>query len=407
MRWANILHIYQPPHWPVATVRKVTRESYRPLLRILKRHARVRITLNCAGSLTEQLLALGYRDIIRDIRQLARAGQIELTGTAIYHPILPKLPESEMRRQIKLNTALNKKIIGPVYRPRGIFFPELAYSHRVARVAARLGFTWIVLDEIAYRGTFGRVSSDIHYRHRQTKQSIIFRNKFISDFLAFRAPLHRPNAFWDELKRGGRSKHNLVTAFDGEGLGHHRPGADKLWERLITDSHVEPITVSELITRYTKAQSVSPLPSSWSSRPSELKRRQPYILWDDRQNPIHPLQWQLLHKTVSLVTAHPRHAHYQRARTLLDQHLASDQFWWASAKPWWSKEIVDAKAQELAKIATLIEPQATWPAHLSGRIIQRTAEWQRSRKYKAIAKQYLASSPYEYVHYIGGKRITK
>ncbi len=407
MRWANILHIYQPPHWPAATVRKVARESYRPLMRILKRHPEIRITLNCAGSLSEQLRALKYHDIIRDIRQLARQGQIELLGSALYHPILPKLPEAEMRRQIQLNTQVNKKILGAVYQPRGIFLPELAYSPAVARVTQKLGFRYMILDEIAHTGRFGEVTPDTQYIHRQTKQAVVFRNKFISDFLAFRAPLSRPAAFWTELKQGGRSEHTLITAFDGEGLGHHRPGADKLWERLMTDARVESVTISQLLKTYHATASVSPLRSSWSSRPSELKRREPYILWDDRTNPIHQLQWLLLYKTVRFVTRHRRHPYYPRARKLLDQRLASDQFWWASAKPWWSKEIVDTKTMELVDIIKLIEPNETWATGLATRITNHTSSWQQSQKYKSVAKRYLAASPYEYVHYIGGKRISK
>lgn len=406
MRWANILHIYQPPQWPVRIVRTVARESYRPLMRILKRNPRIKITLNCAGSLTEQLQALGYHDVISDLRTLARKGQIEFLGTALYHPILPKLPETEIRRQIRLNTHVNKKIIGAQYRPRGLFMPELAYSPAVARVSAGLGFRYIILDEIAHSGRFGKVSADTNYIHRQTKQSIVFRNKFISDFLAFRAPLSRHAAFWEELKREGRSQYNLITAFDGEGLGHHRPGAEKLWERLMRDERVEPVTLTELLKRLDHVESISPLRSSWSSRPSELKRNEPYMLWDDHANPIHPLQWRLINKTIQLVTKYKRHPRSARARSLLDQRLASDQFWWASAKPWWSKEIVDAKARELVDIVQLIDPQETWATTLAEAIMRHTAEWQRTQTYKRVAKKYLATSPYEYVHYIGGKRIS-
>ena len=35
MRWANFFHIYQPPHWSSRVIEKVTRESYRPLIRFL------------------------------------------------------------------------------------------------------------------------------------------------------------------------------------------------------------------------------------------------------------------------------------------------------------------------------------------------------------------------------------
>ncbi|MFZ6036603.1 MAG: hypothetical protein ACOYUK_05710 [Patescibacteria group bacterium] len=402
MRWANFFHIYQPPRWAASTIRKVTRESYRPLVRILKLHPRIHLTLNIAGSLTEQLAALGYRNLLQDIRLLLRRGQIEITGTALYHPILPKLPSTEIRRQILLNTRINQKFFGADFHPRGIYFPEMAYGHAAATVSKKLGYRWMILDEIAYDGTLGRTQFTSHYRHARTGQSIILRNKIVSDYIAFSAPLRQPAAFWRHLEEDGRSDRVLVTAMDGETLGHHRPGADTLWQRLVTDPRVHAMTMTELLATLDRPRRLLPRPSSWSSRPTELRHHHPYLLWDDPTNPIHPLQWQLLNRVLRLVQ---RSSHAQ-ARMLMDQTLASDQFWWASAKPWWSKKIVDAKVRELAAIAMLLQPPATWANRLADRIITLTSQWQTSGRYQRITQRYLASSPYEFVHYIGGKRIT-
>lgn len=406
MLWANFFHIYQPPHWPLPIIRKVVRESYQPILRLLQRHPRLHITLNVSASLTEQLAHHGYRDIIRLITAATRRGQIELVGSAIYHPILPKLPAREIQRQIERNTTVNRAYFGSVYQPRGFFFPEMAYDHRVAAVTKRLGFRWFILDEIAQRGELGAIDPTIRYRHTQTGQTVIYRNKWLSDYIAFHVPLNKPGAFWDEVEHTAYTQHAFITAMDGETLGHHRPGAERLWERLATNNRVKTITMSELIKQMHVVRPTAPRRSSWSSRPDELRKRQPYILWDDPTNPIHQAQWQLTNRVINLVQRSTHHPEYETARALLDQYCASDQWWWASAKPWWSKKIITSKATEWAELANLIAPRQHWALDFANRIIHLTNAWQKQNRFKRIADRYLAASPYTYVHYIGGKKIT-
>ncbi|MBU2228804.1 hypothetical protein KJ810_00175, partial [Patescibacteria group bacterium] len=85
--WATLLHIYQPPGWDEKIVRKVARESYIPLFRILKKNPQIKITLNINGSLTEQLAQYKLNEIITNIKLLAGREQIEFTGSAMYHTV--------------------------------------------------------------------------------------------------------------------------------------------------------------------------------------------------------------------------------------------------------------------------------------------------------------------------------
>lgn len=149
MFWLNLLHIYQPPEQKEKIIRKITVESYSQILNILKKHPKEKITLNINGSLTEQFAQYGFKNIIDDIRKLAEKGQIELVGSAKYHLILPLVSEQEIIHQIKLNNETNKKYFGKIYQPKGFFIPELAYSFKVAKTLKKLGYQWIVLDEIA------------------------------------------------------------------------------------------------------------------------------------------------------------------------------------------------------------------------------------------------------------------
>ena len=140
MYWSNFLHIYQPPTQTEDIVVKVTNESYREIIQVLEAHPHSKITLNINAVLTEQLSRYGLNDVIFSLRRLAENGQIEFTGSAIYHPVLPLIPKEEMIRQIKLNTEVNRRYFGDIYNPKGFFPPEMCYSYEVAQVVANLGF---------------------------------------------------------------------------------------------------------------------------------------------------------------------------------------------------------------------------------------------------------------------------
>lgn len=140
MQWANLLHIYQPPNQKKEVLTKVVDESYAKILDILEGRPKIKINLNICASLTEQLIESGFRRIIERIKKLAERKQIELVGSAKYHPILPLLPKKEVIRQIKLNENLNQKYFGKIWRSRpkglsraesrGFFLPELAYHKK-------------------------------------------------------------------------------------------------------------------------------------------------------------------------------------------------------------------------------------------------------------------------------------
>lgn len=52
--WAPVLHFYQPPTQFPAVLKKICRESYRPLIDLLGEFEQARATVNINGSLTEK-----------------------------------------------------------------------------------------------------------------------------------------------------------------------------------------------------------------------------------------------------------------------------------------------------------------------------------------------------------------
>lgn len=124
MYWANFLHIYQPPTQSKEILGQVANESYRKVITGLIDNPTAKITLNVNGVLTQMLVDNGFIDIVNNIKVLLDRNQIELTASAMYHPFLPKLPKSEIIRQIQLNEQVNHKYYGDSYRPAGFFPPK-------------------------------------------------------------------------------------------------------------------------------------------------------------------------------------------------------------------------------------------------------------------------------------------
>jgi alpha-amylase/alpha-mannosidase (GH57 family) len=129
--WAQLLHFYQPPTQIPAMLGKICEKSYRPLIEVFNDYPHARSTINFNGVLTDMLNDCGHKDIIDGYKRLVVRGQLEMTGGAIYHPILPLLPEEERIRQIKINTIVNRRMFGDLYSPKGFFPPEMCHSRDI------------------------------------------------------------------------------------------------------------------------------------------------------------------------------------------------------------------------------------------------------------------------------------
>ncbi len=354
MYWVNLLHIYQPPGQKKEIINQVVKESYKRILTILQTNPFVRLSLNICASLTEQLVEYGYQDFLKQIKKLVETGQIELVGSAAYHPLLPLLPETEISRQVKLNEDINQKYFGKSWQPKGFFLPELAYSKKTADVIQNLGYQWIVLDEIAYQGQFGQVLFDKIYKKGNLK--IIFRNRGLS-LLFFGEWLDSVDKFFSSIKKDGRSDEFLITAFDGENLGHHRKYLADLWEKILQDSKIQNITYSEYIDLLKDKPliEVEPLDSSWSTEIKDLKEKIPYPLWQHPENKLHQYQWQLTNLFIGLINQVKDNSNYKEARELLDKAIASDQYWWAAIKPLRNFGLIEDSTRQYLKIFSLLQ----------------------------------------------------
>ncbi len=403
MQLAVLLHIYQPPGQDPRIIRKVHRESYDKIVRILEHNNSAKITLNIPGSLTKQLIALGQRSFIRRIAALAKAGQIEFTGSAMYHPILPLLPKREVVRQVHENERMNRKAFGKTFVPKGFFLPELAYSHGAAKIIQLLGYQWLILDEIAFAGKLPDhgIQFNAPYRIAGTKLKVFFRNRKMSD-LFFAKEIKTKNDFFRAIEPSQTSQNIVTIACDGELFGHHHPRLDRVLAELFSDERLQPILYSSL--QRTHRAPIRPKESSWSAKPSELRHGTPFALWKDPANPIHTVLWKI---TFSCLQAFQRAKRVTAAaRAELDRALHSDQYWWASAMPWFHVDMIEQGMDMFLRSLRLLPASPSTIARvlaLRKDATQQARSWLKSGYAQKRAARYLRAEPY--TRMFGGKQM--
>lgn len=382
MRWANFLHIYQPPTQKPYWVNRVTKESYQKIFTLLLEHPRAKVTMNISGILLELLEQNGHQDVLAMIKKLVDRGQLELTASAKYHPLLPFLPEQEIVRQIKLNEETLRRYFGKDLKLCGFFPPEMAFAPEIAPTIAGLGYKWIIVDELSFP------------RDQKQRHDLVYSIENFPDFCIF---FRERRMSWAILSGqigtgklmiqslGERLKRNeyLLTAMDGETFGHHRPGLEMLLFEIYDDKEIETVTVSELLDIFPAREKIAPLASTWALMEKDLEKKKPFSRWLDNDNPIHNAQWELTRLAIKTIEkASPKNPAYAPAREALDKALHSDQYWWASARPWWSIEMIERGAKELYD-SIILSPGATKETKkkaqdLYHKIVFTAFDWQRS-----------------------------
>ncbi|MDA2935736.1 UvrB/UvrC motif-containing protein [Patescibacteria group bacterium AH-259-L05] len=387
MTWGFFLHFYQPYNQQLDILERIVNESYRKVIGGLSLNPNMKITININAGLVELLANNGYMDVIEDIKSFAQRGQIEFTGGVKYHPFLPLLPRNEIKRQIELNEKTNKKYFGASWKPQGFFSPELGLSFKVAEAAKEAGFQWIIAEELASpkKPDF----KSIYTIKGLDNFKIIFRDKRIS-VLILSAIARSARSFIEEIGKDELEKDRyLLTMMDTETFGHHRPGLENLLFQIYNDKKIKKVFVSELVKEFGIDKEIELRDSTWSSEEQdfylEKEKQHSFTLWSHPENPIHHLQWEFTHFVIDLVHKLDTKApYYKEAREKLDKALQSDQFWWASAKPWWSLEMIEAGAFLLKDIVFSIpdiSKNKKDKAHEYYRqIIDLAFEWQRSGK---------------------------
>ncbi|HVQ44391.1 MAG TPA: hypothetical protein VMT30_05495 [Candidatus Saccharimonadia bacterium] len=382
MFWAQILHFYQPHGQKREIIDAIVAQCYRPVGEGILAEPAARLTINFTGVLLDQLAEYGYDDVIALYVEAARRGQVEFVGSAKYHTTLPLLEPGEALRQIEINDETARRHLGDVYGRRGIFLPEMAWAPELAPVLERAGFDWVLLDELACDGKIGTVDYAAGYAIEGTGLRALFREHRLSASIMSAGP--RDVAGLKEA--AGPALHErrmIVTAMDGETFGHHRVGHEQLLFGMFADPELNLVRASDVIDEFPVTRTVPTVACTWASSEDDIERGLQFVSWNDPKNPIHQLQWELMNlATAAVQSADAATPGSAVARHKLDPALASDQFFWATAKPWWMIEHIEAGANAL--LDTLEHVPAVSPEtvqrglDLYRQILWLAYDWQRN-----------------------------
>jgi len=353
MKWINFLHFYQPANIELYSIIAALDKSYYRLLRLMEEHPNLQMTWNVSGCLLVRLEDENKTDFIKRLARLVKSGQVELVGSAAYHGFLPLLPEAEVIRQIKENEKILKKYFGKNCKPQGFFLPEMAYSPAVARIVKKLGYKWIILDEIAVTAKQKPLQSSKVYLDINSKLQIVFRSRNFSS-------TYPPDSLMMELAKKTTKNKMVITATDAElyGLRHEDPTAEM--ERIAKHKDLETETISEFIKNditSNKLEKIMLRSCSWESSLKEVEKNQPFKLWHDKSNKIHNNLWKLSSLALSLYDKYNTDKNHAWYYWHLVRGIASCTFWWASARDFskifgpyaWSPDGIERGLEDLIR----------------------------------------------------------
>lgn len=230
------------------------------------------------------------RAIIPKYRELSQKGQIEISTTPFYHPILPllcdtntardpvpdvRLPKrrfshpEDAKRQIEMAIGYYETLFGK--RPRGMWPSEGSVSEEVVKAFHEAGIEWIATDEDilsrslgeGLRGSSGNVTRPgvLYSAYEHAGVSMIFRDHRISDLLGF------VYSGWDPKTAAGdligkllqiqsslpqNEPHLVPIILDGENAWEYYPNDGNdffryLYEGLSNNDRLQTRTVSEFL----------------------------------------------------------------------------------------------------------------------------------------------------------------
>jgi alpha-amylase/alpha-mannosidase (GH57 family) len=315
------------------------------------------------------------RQVIPLHRELQARGQLELTTTPFYHPILPLLWDKRQARRampdvvlpsrleglpddafehVRRAVAFHEELFGQ--KPRGMWPSEGSVCQGIIPAVADAGIHWIATDEeILSCSTDGWVSRDDNgylrnpemlYRPWRVEENgrqlqIVFRDHAISDQIGFHYQRYSADQAVDDFlgkveaigsATGGNAGHRptlLTIVLDGENCWEYYPngGVDflrALYRRVADHPKIAPVRVGDYLERYPAADKLNHLfPGSWIQHN--------FGIWIG--HPECNRAWDLLHETrehlVEQTTQKAKPARELR-RAWDELYIAegSDWFWW-------------------------------------------------------------------------------
>lgn len=232
-------------------------------------------------------------------RKFSEQGQIEVSTTPFYHPILPLLCDSNIADVAHPGVSLPPKFAYPqdareqlqrarTYMqdklgkaPVGLWPSEGSVSDHAIAIAAECGFTWAASDNGVLARTISRdAGTEETYKAYVWKQSglemrMLFRDHYLSDLIGFEysrmTARDAAEHFIHRIKSNTGGRECLVPIIlDGENAwewyeANGRPFLRELYRRISEDPELEALTISEALDRFPQDPLQGIFPASWIS----------------------------------------------------------------------------------------------------------------------------------------------
>lgn len=233
------------------------------------------------------------KDIIPEYKKISESGQIEISVTPFYHPILPLLWDTDSARIAMPNVRLPKKRFSHPedaikqirmalnyfektfgYRPSGMWPSEGSVSEDVVRAIYAEGIKWIATDEEVLARSLERPlrspegyltdAKSLYKPYQFNNVSVIFRDHKLSDLIGFVYSGWKPEKAAEDFickliqirNTLPKDRAYLVPIIlDGENCWEYykNDGHDflrGLYRALSNDSRLKTVTISEFIKEY-------------------------------------------------------------------------------------------------------------------------------------------------------------
>ena len=254
----------------------------------------------------QRLMAAKQRKIIAAVapayKRAAASGQVEISTTPYYHPILPLVcnssiasvshpgvplpPEFRYPQDARHQLEMAQRYIAREFgaSPAGLWPSEGSVSDEVFTLAAELGFRWTATDSGVLSRTLGRgIGVDSIYRPYRWSQGgrellAVFRDHFLSDLIGFVYSrmdaaaaaedfLHRIRDNCRGVLASGRDA-LVPIILDGENAWEYypangRPFLRELYRRISDDSAMSAVTISEALACMQPEPVSHIFPGSW------------------------------------------------------------------------------------------------------------------------------------------------
>lgn len=365
--WCPCFHLYQPPTQDVQILKEINKDCYKSVFALLEKHENIKLSININTILIEMLYEYEILDSIDLLKNLVSENKIEILGTAKFHPILPLIPEKEVKHQIYINEAVNRREFNN-WKKKGFFPPELSINSSLIKLIRELGYKFVILSGIACPEEW---PYDVIYTSPNDLQ-LFFRDDILSNKIAFNNTtaeefVNELNLVHNDKKVNNKNNTYIITAMDMETFGHHIKKyeitfLDKVLELINDEKNIVMEFISNLDQEFPISEKkIYPRNSSWSTTYEDLKSNIPYPLWYHPDNNIHKFYWKLLQNMNYLMNLvdnldskqNWEEEDYQKtARWFYDQALHSCPTWWANPERGiWSPNLIFKGVELIMKSA--------------------------------------------------------